>query len=87
MGMTMTTQWFPLTKTLDTMESVDVLSVELLTFHELRNETRRYVVGERSAHYPVPSTLDVADMAVVFSHNAEAMRAITVRYFKARLRF
>lgn len=45
-----------------------------------------YRFGTLSPNYPMPATLDVSDTAVAFSYNALAINAITVRYFKERLR-
>lgn len=47
--------WYPLTKTLDTLEATDCLSGTLMPFDELKRETRRYVCGERTPHYPMPA--------------------------------
>ncbi len=48
----MSVQWWPVTKTNDTLRATERLGV---LPNQVRREARRYVVGERAPHYPMPA--------------------------------
>lgn len=48
--------WYPLSRTLDTLEATDTLSDTLLPFDRLKSATRRYILGENGKpHFAVPA--------------------------------